>query len=1215
VKNKTLLYTSFILILLTLLVRWWVEEQFAQVARNEQFIANAIQNQVEAQEYEMIAILDSLALFGKVAVSKKAQTPYPFFIYENGKLVSWSDFKFVPDYKDVMASVRYQFISKPYGKFIVRRWVVNYKSRVFEVFSLVTLHRKYPINNIYIQSGFNPAIGQKGRIEIASLETDLKGHIISFNDTPICQIKLEKGYKPAIIMPIIYIDFLLLLLQLLFYYALYRFVLKRKKSMEVAMILLGWAYFKLVFPLMEGTTVFAGVNLFDPQYYAVSWFERSMVDLLINSLFILLISFRLGSWARKKWLLKLFTKPTNKMVSGGLFLLLTLLTFWVINYPFFQLRSIYDNSQVSIDISQSLQFEWTRVITFAIVILVNLSTFLLYHFITRHLLKYVSNIKHLLGLLGAALLLFLPLSYVANMPFGHLALVNSLAIIVLWYFDFARSLYTTSYKRFLYIVLFFGLLSIINGVAIKTFETQYKITQLNSVLAKKLNRSDEFGEFLLSSALNDLSSDQFIRSRFSSPFLSKKAVISKIRQVFLNSYLSKYEQQITLYDAKGMPLEGAENFSTIFQKLKGLDNEPNRTEYPSVFRINDEIHNFSKHYVGYVPIKRRNMVVGYVLVELIEKQFSGALVYPSLLVDNRFGLPFNNETGFAYYLNGKMVNSAGAIEFPMNVNVNKEAVWFNKGLIYVARADKSRFIIASTAFNKGKIILSNFSFIWLITLFPILIIWFVTSFINKQKTQSFSYTERIIWYLNLAFIIPLILVTGVTFRLLSNSFEVESNLTKTTLVDRLSNQLGVGLANFLKDKDSYDGLVGRLELLSDNTELDINLFDLNGLLISSSQPGVFNKKVLAPYINQYALKVIKEKGKNHLVLQESIDQLTYRNSYAAVKSDETGEMLGIISVPFFSTNSSLNTNKREAFNTILNVFVIVLFTTMIATYFAGKWLTRPLKFIGDKLKTTSFSEHTEPIDVQWSDELGMLIKAYNQMLIKLEHSKVALKQSEKEKAWREAAQQVAHEIKNPLTPMKLTLQRLTNKLNKNKAFSNELAIPLQAILDQVETLNSIASSFSEFAKMPTPVVKREEVHSIIRKSVGLFSAEKALEIKLQLADQKVYSKVDAELLSRMLNNLLLNAKQSIQSNQTEVKVVITTIIGEQLLIAISDNGAGIVPEIWDKVFIPKFTTKEQGAGIGLAMTKYGAENMQGKIYFSSEPNEGTTFTLEFPIIK
>ncbi|MCF6361521.1 MAG: ATP-binding protein [Cyclobacteriaceae bacterium] len=1213
-KNYTLLYTTLLVIILTLLVRWWVEEQFALVERNEVYVAKAINRQVSEQEFAMIPILDSLSLFGRVTIEKSDETPYPFFVFENGSLVNWSSFKFVPDYADVSAKGRYNYIDKPYGKFVVRKWIVNYQSKTFEVISLITLYRKYPINNLYIQSGLNPKIGQKGRIEIGSLESSLKGHVIKFNSHPICKIRLERGYKPAIIMPIIYIDFLLLLLQLLFYYALYRFVLQRKKELEVLIIILGWAYFKVVFPLMEGTTVFAGVNLFDPQYYAVSWFERSIADLLINSLFILLISIRLGVWTRSKRFLTLFSSPSNKFISGGFLLGLVFLTFWVINYPFFQLRSIYDNSQVSIDISQSLQFGWTRIITFAIVILVNLSTFLLYHTIIRHLRKYVLSAPKLAAFLVLALLLYLPLSYSANMPFAHLAIVNILALITIWYFDFTRSLSTATYKRFLYIVLFFGLLSSINSAVISEFESKKKVIELNSVLEKKLARSDEFAEFLLSTALSDLSSDQFIRNRFASPFLSKESIISKIKQVFLNSYLNKYDQKVILYDTKGYPLKENKNLTSIFQQLEGLDNENNRTEYPSVFRINDEIHNFSKHYLGYAPITRSHIVIGYVLVELIEKQISGSMVYPSILVDNRFGLPFTNKTSFAYYLNGEMVNSVGAVEFPVNMSARPRQVWFQSGLIYVSKSKKNRLIIASIPFSKWKIILSNFSFIWLITLFPILVVWFGIPFIRKNELKPFSYTERIIWYLNLAFIIPLILVTAVTFRLLSNSFEVESNLTKTILVERLSNQLSSSLANFIEDKNTYNELAERLELLSDNTELDINLFDLNGGLLSSSQPGVFNKKVLAPYINQYALNVIKEKGKNHLVLQESIDKLSYRNSYVAAKSEENGQILGIISVPFFSTNTTLNSSKREAFNTILNVFVIVLFATMLATYFAGKWLTRPLKLIGDKLKTTSFSEQTEPIHIQWSDELGMLIKAYNQMLSKLELSKESLKQSEKEKAWREAAQQVAHEIKNPLTPMKLTLQRLANKLGKIETIPAEVAEPLQSVLDQVETLNSIASSFSEFAKMPSPVVKKVEVHAIIKNAVGLFTAEKELCIKLQLPNQAVYSMLDSKLLSRMLNNLLLNAKQSIKLNQESVDVLIKTTIEKNLVINISDNGAGIRPEIVDKVFIPKFTTKEHGLGIGLAMTKYGVENMGGNIYFTSEPNVGTVFTIEFPII-
>ena len=208
------------------------------------------------------------------------------------------------------------------------------------------------------------------------------------------------------------------------------------------------------------------------------------------------------------------------MVTKGVVLLLTLITFWVINYPFFQLRSIYDNSQVSIDISQSLQFGWTRIITFLIVIIVSLSTFLFYHTVVRYLLKFIPNFKALLINLLLAMLIFLGLSYWANMPLGNLAIINTLLIIAIWYFDFTRSFNAATYKRFLYIVLFFGVLSACSAYFIQIFETQNKVLETKNVLEKKLAQSDPFAEFLLSTSLIDVSSDQFIISRFASPFLS-----------------------------------------------------------------------------------------------------------------------------------------------------------------------------------------------------------------------------------------------------------------------------------------------------------------------------------------------------------------------------------------------------------------------------------------------------------------------------------------------------------------------------------------------------------------------------------------------------------------------------------------------------------------------------------------------------------------------
>jgi signal transduction histidine kinase len=1213
VRNNKLLYSTLLLIIVTLLVRWWVENQFALVERNEKFIAQAINKEVFKQEYDMIPMLDSLSLFGSSTLVNSPSTSYPFFIYEQGKLKYWSDFKYVPGYNVIKGNGRYRFLDNPYGQFIIRKWVVNYDDKSFEVFSLISLYKKYPINNAFITPGFNPKIAKKGLFKIDDLEHSSGGHIVEINGNGVCSILLEKGYKPSIVKPIFYIDFFLLLLQIVFFFTLYKLVLKKGKVSEMILLLAGWAYFKLVLPTIEGTTSFVTINIFDPQYYAVSWFERSFGDLLINTVFILLVGIRVEAWFRSKKILKLFLTSNNVMLSYTLRVVFLLITFWIINYPFFQLRSIYDNSQVSVDISQSLEYDWVRVITFLIIVFVNLSTFLLYHTIVRYVVRYTPDPKQFVSQLILALAFYLPLSYSANMPFANLAFINLLIVSLLWYFNIVRSLNTATYKRFLYIVLFFGIVASINGFFINGFESQKKVADSQGLIKKKLSQTDPFGEFLLSTALSELASDPFIIARMGSPFLSKNAIATKIRQVFLNSYLNKYEQTIVLFDAGGIPLKNFSYGSSIFNKLNELESSNSSTGLPAVFRVEEDKNNFSKHYIGYAPIKKANNIIGYVLVDLIERQFSKTAVYPTLLVDNRFTSPEGSETSFGYYLNGSLINVVGSNVFPTTLKPDDETVWKNDNLLYVSSSDGNRAILATSGLNSKKIFLSNLSFIWIITLFPILLFWLLASLVQNGEMKSLSYTDRIIWYLNLAFAIPLIIVTSVTFRLLSNSFENESNLSKTTLVERLSNQISNSLNNYINENE-YNKLQERIEILSNNTELDINLFGLNGELITSSQPGVFNKKILAPFINQSALKAIKDKGKNHVVIQENIDDLIYSNSYVAVKSEDSGKMLGVISVPFFSSSPGLKSSKREAFNTILNVFVIVLFATMLATYFAGKWLTKPLKIIRDKLKSTSFSEQTEPISIQWSDELGLLIKAYNQMLATLEKSKNVLKQSEKEKAWREAAQQVAHEIKNPLTPMKLTLQRLTNKIKNDSAKPSEIEVPLQSVLHQVETLNNIASSFSEFAKMPTPVRQRVEIHSIIKKSSELFSGDKELELKLQLANEEVYSMVDPKLLSRMLNNLILNAKQSIKESQYRVKVEIITKVDDYVTIELRDNGAGIENDITDKVFIPKFTTKEQGSGIGLAMTKYGVENMGGKIYFTSKVNLGTTFSIEFPIV-
>ena len=1210
-KNKLLL-SSVLIIAALLAIRWLVSYQFASPQLNDQYVGSLVEDEVYRQEYQMVPVLDSLSLHGTIQEDGSLKTSYPYFIFKQGELQYWSDFHFIPSYEALEGTDKYSFLEKPQGKFIVRKWVVVHQQTTYEVYTTIPLFRNYLINNLFIQSGINDKIGTQGQISVEA--PSAKGNLVVVNEVPVCSVSLEKDYLPAIVAPLQLIDSLLFLFGVVFFVTMYKLILAKNKLWEIPLLLVGWTGFKLFLPLLSGVNSIFSVNLFDPQYYAVSWFERSFGDLLINSAFILLIALRFVSWFKSRKLMGWLSggESNGRKTAFGIAVLFA--SFWVLNYLFFQLRSIYHNSQVSIDIVSSLQMAYLRFLTFLVVVVINISTFFFYHTIVRHLINVISSIKtYALSLIVAAVL-YVGLSFMANMPLANLLVINVLLITGLWVFKLPKSLNTANYRRFLYIIIFLGVLSVLYGQLVSDFEQQRNVAKINSTLEKKLAVSDPFAEFLLSSALSELSSDPFIVNRMASPFLSKTAVESKVKQVFLNSYLNKFEQSVILFDAKGNPINTGSVRISLTELLNEKGQELKETDYSAVFLLSKPLPGFTKHYMGYATIKRSNGIVGYVLIELMERQFGSPGVYPELLVDNRFQTSSMTNIELAYYQDGRLLNTVSTTEYPAHFESGRENVWYENESLFVAMNEGNRAIIASVPFNRKRIVISNASFIWVLTLLPVVLLWFSAFTMRRGSFATLSYTERILWYLNMAFIIPLLVVTAITFQLLTDSFEREANSTKLATVGRIADQLNPYVLAYSQNNDQLPELVERLNTLSDNTQSDFNLFDTDGSLIASSQPGVFNKYLLAPYINSVALNFIGKEGKGHMVLKEHVGNLFYNNSYAAVVEEGSGELLGIVSMPFFSSDSSLQSSKLEAFTTILNVFVVVLFVTLMVTYFAGKWLTKPLVIIRNKLKSTSFSQQTEPISIEWSDELGMLIRAYNQMLADLEESKGALQRSEKEKAWREAAQQVAHEIKNPLTPMKLTLQRLSNKIQGKDVSVADLSIPLKSVLDQVETLNSIASSFSEFAKMPTPVVERVEVHSIIRKSSELFAGDPGLELKLQLHKGEVYSEVDPKLLSRILNNLLLNAKQSGRKEQVKVEVNLQTNIGDTLLIIIKDNGAGIDPAIADKVFIPRFTTKEQGSGIGLAMTKYGVENMGGKIYFESTIGKGTTFTLELPIV-
>lgn len=299
---------------------------------------------------------------------------------------------------------------------------------------------------------------------------------------------------------------------------------------------------------------------------------------------------------------------------------------------------------------------------------------------------------------------------------------------------------------------------------------------------------------------------------------------------------------------------------------------------------------------------------------------------------------------------------------------------------------------------------------------------------------------------------------------------------------------------------------------------------------------------------------------------------------------------------------------------LLNVYVFLLLITAAVGILVANRIADPLVRMVEKLKGTNLNAN-EPLQWDSDDEIGQLVKAYNNMIGQLEESAQKLKQSEREGAWREMAKQVAHEIKNPLTPMKLHLQHLKRVFDADP----EQAKPLmdrvsKTLIEQIDGLSSIASEFSNFAKMPQAVNVTFVLNNLLESVHELFhkESEENVILTLDLCSEKISVFADREQLMRVFNNLIKNAIQAIPEDRNGDIYIVLESSEELAVVKIVDNGEGIPEDKRDRVFQPSFTTKNSGMGLGLAMSKNIVEAANGRIWFETEAGKGTTFFVELP---
>ena len=398
----------------------------------------------------------------------------------------------------------------------------------------------------------------------------------------------------------------------------------------------------------------------------------------------------------------------------------------------------------------------------------------------------------------------------------------------------------------------------------------------------------------------------------------------------------------------------------------------------------------------------------------------------------------------------------------------------------------------------------------------------------------------------------------------------------------------------------------RIYEISSINKLNISIYDLKGNLLKSSISSALEKIDIQP-IPGNLLRELKQNSNHKILKTREEDGIGYQSSFSFIH-DSKFKRIGILELQFTQDNSEIEKELTEFILRLCLVYILMFFIAIVFAYFLSSYITRSIKAISDKIQQTRLTERNEKIILnKASSEIEILVEAYNNMIDELGESAAKLAKSEREQAWREMAKQVAHEIKNPLTPMRLTVQSFERTFNSSddKA-KDKLKEFSQTLIQQIDVMSSIASAFSDFAKMPIQKKEQIEIISVIKFALDIFSEEY---IKYHPEEEELYANLDKTQLIRVITNLVKNAIQATENQENPIVEVKVSSEEKNLIISVSDNGKGISEDLKELIFEPKFTTKTSGMGLGLAMIKNIIEAYDGSISFSSEEGIGTVFKV------
>lgn len=757
-----------------------------------------------------------------------------------------------------------------------------------------------------------------------------------------------------------------------------------------------------------------------------------------------------------------------------------------------------------------------------------------------------------------------------------------------------------------------GLYTLVLSVVTSGFLNSYinKNSLLDQqVLVQKLEeRQDEILESEFAALPQKIQSDENLNNLLNLLPESENEVEQKLKQHYFNSYFDRYDIHLSLFDKNCNPF--LKNTDGVLMNEGFFDDRMNYLSLPVseyLFFVKDYLKN--TQYLAKIPLGNFKL---FVLMEA--KQFEEVGSFPDLFLDQSLQKQDKLKSfSFAVYRSGQNTSRYGDFNYPYfykdSVDLSRSAPGFTHS--YYQPDPTTNIIISRQVRSRGYFFTFNS---YLLLLFSLLTYccYLVYAFVFTSQFSTSSLTRRIQTIIIVLLLLAMSAVGITSGNLVTGQFEAENKkqLEEKTqvIVSELNSRFKPGQ---LFDESLKELLNTQLREYSRLFNTPISLYTKSGNLFNTSEPKLYDFGLAAPLANPAAFETLNHNLTSAVIIREKAGKLNYLSLYTPL-FNEKKELIGFMNLPYFARVSDLANDLSQIISALINVYVILFVLSIVAGLILSGYITQPLRLIKQQLSKITLGTKNEKITWQSNDEIGKLVAEYNLMLLKLEESANLLAKSERESAWREMAKQVAHEIKNPLTPMKLNLQYLQHLMKNNpEDFKERFEKASSGIIEQIDALATIATEFSNFAKLPMASLQTIHLDELISSAVHVFENQKGVRIlnSYNLSELPVMG--DKEQCLRVFNNLFKNAVQALEGIENACIMINGEVSGSRVVVSVSDNGCGIDEDLKAKIFSPNFTTKTTGSGLGLAMVKNIMEGFGGSIRFESEKGKGTTFRLEF----